>query len=230
MIESDVFPWPHCVQAVTLSHKHTPPMMMMIIIMMMVMASVMVIGCRPSGSESSSSAEPASDTGPSMENVPMSVTVQSEAFQTNETVPTKYTGDGDDVSPPLSWAGAPAETREFALICDDPDAPSAEPWVHRAISQIPADATSLPEGMPSASRVGSPISALQGKNSWPSGRTTGYRGPAPPPGQGVHHYHFKVYALAAELDLAPDLTKSQLLEAIEPHVLASGELVGTYSR
>ncbi len=160
----------------------------------------------------------------------MSLVVRSDAFENNTTVPTKHTGDGDDVSPPISWEGAPAATREFALICDDPDAPSAEPWVHWVIYGIPAETTSLPEGIPPVSRVGSPVTALQGKNSWSNGRTTGYRGPAPPPGHGLHHYHFQVYALDGELRLAPDLDKRTLLAAIQPHVLASGELVGTYSR
>lgn len=160
----------------------------------------------------------------------MSLTVRSDAFQDNESIPVKYTGDGDDISPPLAWDGMPSETREFALICDDPDAPSTDPWVHWVIYKIPAEVNSLPEGIPATSLVESPVTVVQGKNSWSSGQTTGYRGPAPPPGHGVHHYHFKVYALDAELDLAPDLSKTQLLDAIQGHVLATGELVGTYSR
>jgi Raf kinase inhibitor-like YbhB/YbcL family protein len=160
----------------------------------------------------------------------MSLTVTSDAFQPGQPIPEKHTGDGDDVSPPLNWGDSPTGTQEFAVICDDPDAPSAEPWVHWVIYKIPADVTSLPEGIPAALRLGSPITALQGKNSWTDGRSIGYRGPAPPPGHGVHHYHFKVYALSAELELDPGLTKGQLLSAIQSSVIASGELVGRYSR
>ena len=160
----------------------------------------------------------------------MILDVRSDAFQQGQPIPVKYTGDGDDVSPPLAWDKPPDGTQAFALICDDPDAPSPEPWVHWVIYGIAGDVTSLPEGIPAGSQVDSPVSALQGKNSWSSGRTVGYRGPAPPKGHGVHHYHFKLYALDAKLDLEPGLTKKQLHDAIEPHVIATGELVGTYSR
>jgi Raf kinase inhibitor-like YbhB/YbcL family protein len=81
-----------------------------------------------------------------------------------------------------------------------------------------------------ASRLESPVRALQGRNSWPSGRTTGYRGPAPPPGHGVHHYHFKLYALDCELKLNPAVDKDTLVKATDGHVLAQAELVGTYQR
>lgn len=160
----------------------------------------------------------------------MAFSLHSTAFQRGQPIPAKYTDDGDDVSPPLSWDAPPAGTRQLALVCDDPDAPSPEPWVHWVIYEIPADARELPEGMPTSERVSSPVTALQGGNSWTSGRTVGYRGPAPPRGHGVHHYHFKLYALGAEPDLQPGMTKAQLLQAIEPHVIASAELVGTYAR
>jgi hypothetical protein len=160
----------------------------------------------------------------------MTLTVTSSAFPSGQPVPKQHTGDGADTSPPLKWSGAPEGTKEFAVICDDPDAPSAQPWVHWVIYGIPADVSSLPEGIPSDERLASPVAALQGKNSWPSGKTVGYRGPAPPPGHGVHHYHFKVYALDARLGLAAGLTKDKLLAAMQGHILATGELVGTYSR
>ena len=88
----------------------------------------------------------------------------------------------------------------------------------------------MPEGLSAASRLESPVRALQGRNSWPSGRTTGYRGPAPPPGHGVHHYHFKLYALDCELKLNPAVDKDTLVKATDGHVLAQAELVGTYQR
>ncbi len=157
----------------------------------------------------------------------MAMTVQSAAFSNNEPIPVRHTGDGEDVSPPLSWSGAPDGTREFALICDDPDAPTAEPWVHWVICKIPAGTSSLPEKVPTTETPNNPSGALQGRNSW---NTIGYRGPAPPKGHGVHHYHFKLYALGAALEVKAGLDKKGLLAAIEGHVLAEGELVGTYQR
>lgn len=160
----------------------------------------------------------------------MSITLTSTAFSQGEAIPRQYTGDGDDVSVPLSWTGVPHGTKQLALICDDPDAPTDEPWVHWLLYNIPPDVTSLPEGVPPAERPNQPQGAAQGQNSWPSGRTIGYRGPAPPPGHGVHHYHFKLYALDAELNLEPGLSKSALLKALQGHIVAQGELVGTYER
>lgn len=160
----------------------------------------------------------------------MALTVTSSAFQSGQPIPRQHTEDGTNRSPPLAWSGAPAGTQEFAVICDDPDAPTPEPWVHWVIYGIPSEVSVLPEGIPSAQRISSPVLAVQGKNSWPRGQTLGYRGPAPPSGHGVHHYHFQVYALDARLKREPGLTKDQLLDAMQGHVLAVGELVGTYSR
>ena len=157
----------------------------------------------------------------------MSLTIKSDAFANNETVPRRHTGDGEDVSPPLSWSGLPDGAKELALIMDDPDAPRAEPWGHWVIYKIPASTTSLAEGIPTNAKLTEPAGALQGKNSWP---TTGYRGPAPPPGHGLHHYHFKLYALDASLELPPGLDKDELLKRMQGHILAQGELVGTYQR
>ena len=157
----------------------------------------------------------------------MSLTISSSAFAAGQPVPRKYTGDGQDMSPPLSFSGVPDRTQEFALIVDDPDAPTPQPWVHWTIYKIPADITELPEGVPAAERVSSPGGALQGKNSW--GKTS-YGGPAPPKGHGVHHYHFKLYALDQALPVQPGLDKAGLLKAMSGHILAEGELVGTYQR
>ena len=160
----------------------------------------------------------------------MSITVTSSAFADGERIPKLFTGDGQDVSPPLRWEGIPDGTKELALICDDPDAPTAEPWVHWVIYKLPANLRQLPQGVPTGSRLDKPFLALQGRNSWPSGRTIGYRGPAPPPGHGVHHYHFRLYALDCELNVNPGIDKKSLLQAMDGHVLAEGELVGTYQR
>jgi Raf kinase inhibitor-like YbhB/YbcL family protein len=160
----------------------------------------------------------------------MSLTLTTTAFPANGTIPKKFTGDGADVSPHLAWSGVPTGTQELALICDDPDAPTPQPWVHWVIYKLPADATSLPEGIPAAQQISQPVAALQGRNSWSSGRTIGYRGPAPPPGHGTHHYHFQLYALDAPLSVKPGIDKPALLAAMQGHILAQAELIGTYSR
>jgi Raf kinase inhibitor-like YbhB/YbcL family protein len=123
------------------------------------------------------------------------------------------------VSPPFEWGELPEGTREVALICDDPDAPTERPFVHWAVYKIPADRTRLP--------VGGAEEAPEGRNDFGA---TSYGGCMPPRGRGVHHYHFKVYALYAEFDANPGLSKDELLAAIEGHVLDEGELVGTYER
>jgi hypothetical protein len=158
------------------------------------------------------------------------MTLASEAFTNGSPIPAKYTADGADVSPPLRWQGVPQGTRELAIVCDDPDAPTAQSWVHWLIYKIPAQVEALPEKMPTGSRLESPVASCQGRNSWTSGRTIGYRGPAPPPGHGTHHYHFKLYALSKELDLNPGIDNSVLLKAMAGHIVAEAELVGTYRR
>lgn len=158
----------------------------------------------------------------------MTIIVQSPAFKQNHLIPKKYTGDGEDISPALSWSGVPPQTKELALIVDDPDAPTPEPWVHWLLYKIPPETSSLPEKVPPAQRVASPASALQGANSWPKG--IGYRGPAPPKGHGLHHYHFKLLALDTPLAIGPGVDKAALLAALKGHTIAEGELVGTYER
>ena len=157
----------------------------------------------------------------------MAVTVTSPAFAAGKPIPKKHTGEGPDVSPALAWSGVPAGARELALICDDPDAPRKDPWVHWVLYQIPAGCTGLPEKVGTADRPAEIPGAVQGMNDF--GRT-GYGGPMPPPGHGIHHYHFTLYALNAELSLPPGATKAQVLAATKGKVLAQGELVGTYQR
>ncbi len=160
---------------------------------------------------------------------PKSIHVRSAAFTDGQPIPKTFTEDGQDVSPPLAWEQVPDGTKELALICDDPDAPSREPWVHWVIYKIPATVRELPEGLPTDATLEKPVKAMQGKNSWPDGRTVGYRGPAPPPGK-IHHYHFKLYALGRELDLGAGADKAALLKAMAGSILAWGEVVGTYER
>lgn len=143
----------------------------------------------------------------------------SSAFEAGASIPTKYTGEGQDVSPPLSWTEPPQGTRQFALICDDPDAPMPKPFVHWVAYRIPADTRALPE----ATRSG----FVSGRNDFGG---SGYRGPMPPRGHGIHHYHFVLFALDATIDSPTGLTKDELLERIRDHELARAELIGTYER
>ena len=157
----------------------------------------------------------------------MTIKVESPAFVNNAKIPMKFTGDGEDVSPVLTWSNLPTGAKELALICDDPDAPTSEPWVHWVIYRIAADAKGLPENVAKTASPAEPKGALQGKNSWSK---IGYGGPAPPQGHGVHHYHFKLYALDAPLTVASGSDKKGLLAAMKGHILAQGELVGIYER
>jgi Raf kinase inhibitor-like YbhB/YbcL family protein len=160
----------------------------------------------------------------------MSIKITSAAFAADQQIPEKYTADGTDLSPPLRWEGVPKGTRELVLICDDPDAPTPTPWVHWVLYKIPSGVVELPEGIPARDKLEFPAGAMQGKNSFTSGHTVGYRGPAPPPGHGVHHYHFRLYALDSPLTAQPGLDKDALLQAMSGKVLGGGELVGTYQR
>jgi Raf kinase inhibitor-like YbhB/YbcL family protein len=189
-----------------------------------------LMGCG-SGAEESRGARSASGQLASLPGEKkMTVQITSSAFAQGHPIPKKYTGEGVDVSPPLSWSSLPEGTKELALICDDPDASQAEPWVHWVIYKIPAEVKGLPEGVPRKSRLKEPHGAVQGKNSWPAAEAIGYRGPYPPPGHGVHHYYFKLYALDAPLTEEPGLDKKALMEKIQAHVLAEGVLMGTYER
>jgi Raf kinase inhibitor-like YbhB/YbcL family protein len=158
----------------------------------------------------------------------MTISFTSSPFKAGEPIPKKFTGEDSDVSPSLAWSAVPRGTRELALICDDPDAPNGT-WVHWVIYKIPAETKSLPEGIPREPTPPTPAGALQGTNSWDNDNI-GYRGPMPPPGHGVHHYHFKLYALDKPLDLKPGIDKKALLAAMQGHVVAQGELIGTYER
>ncbi len=160
----------------------------------------------------------------------MSLTITSPELIDGKMIPKRFTVDGDDVSPPLAWHQVPKGTKELAIVCDDPDAPTAQPWVHWLIYQIPPSVTELPEGLPLQAVLESPVAALQGCNSWSSGRTIGYRGPAPPRGDGLHHYHIRLHAIDTELDLGPGIEKEQLMEAMAGHILEQAEIIGTYQR
>lgn len=153
----------------------------------------------------------------------------SSAFRDGEQIPKRYTADGEDLSVPLSWWDAPPDTEELALVMDDPDAPRRDPWVHWVLYGLTADCRELPEGIRRESRPLSPDGAAQGTNSF-SENDIGYRGPAPPPGHGPHHYRFTLYALDRRLDLPPGATKDDLVDAMHSSVLATARLTGLYER
>jgi hypothetical protein len=148
--------------------------------------------------------------------------LRSQAFEHHRSIPKKHTGEGEDVSPTLSWSDTPKGAKSFALICHDPDAPLVSPgtygFVHWVLYNIPASVTTLPEGVADYTR---------GINDFDR---AGYGGPMPPEGHGTHHYFFWLLALDRELDLAAGLTMWQLFERIESHVIGMNRLVGTYSR
>ncbi len=153
----------------------------------------------------------------------MAFELKSTAFENGGFIPKKYTCDGPDVSPPLSWTDPPEETRSLALICDDPDAPMGT-WVHWVLFGVPPEIRELPEGVPTEKTL--PWGGKQGRNDF--GRI-GYGGPCPPRGP-AHRYFFRLYALDIEPDLSPGATKRELLRAIEGHILAETELMGRYGR
>lgn len=162
-------------------------------------------------------------TAPRDESPTSRLVLSSAAFIESSPVPARHTCDGDDVSPPLAWTGVPVGTRSFALVCDDPDAPRGT-WVHWVMWNLPADAIALGEGVARAPEL--PSGARQGLNG---GGQVGYAGPCPPPG-GPHRYFFRLYALDTVLNLAPDADRSDLEAAMEGHVLADAETMGTYER
>ena len=160
----------------------------------------------------------------------------SIAFSDGSSIPDKYTGIGDDISPPLAWTDTPGSARTLALICDDPDAPSAAhprpegPWVHWVIYNIPPNIRGLPAAIIRKSKLSVPIGVLQGKNDFVEDNI-GYRGPMPPTGTGPHRYIFVLYALDQELDLDPThADKDRLLEAMRGHILENATLIGTFER
>jgi Raf kinase inhibitor-like YbhB/YbcL family protein len=149
--------------------------------------------------------------------------VSTPAFAPGGEIPAQYTCKGTDQSPPFAWSGAPAKTAAFALIMDDPDAPSGT-WVHWVVWNVPSSLNSMPQGVPRTERLDN--GAIQGRNSF---HKIGYNGPCPPAG-ATHHYVIRLFALDGNLDLAPGANRSQLDAAMNGHVLAQAEYMGTFHR
>jgi Raf kinase inhibitor-like YbhB/YbcL family protein len=145
--------------------------------------------------------------------------ITSTAFKQEEPIPPMYSCKGEDISPPLAWGDPPEGTQSFALIMDDPDAPGGT-WDHWIVYNLPGDVRELPEGMERGD-----LGTTFGANSW--GRVD-YGGPCPP--SGTHRYFFKLYALDTNLELGQGASKNQLQAAMEGHILAESELMGTFSR
>lgn len=158
---------------------------------------------------------------------PQTIQITSEAFGNGQAIPVKYTPAGENVSPALAWTGVPDAAHELVLICEDPDAPMAKPFVHWILHRLPANITSLPAGVPQERELKQLGGAVQGQNDF---KARGWGGPQPPVGHGVHHYHFQLFALDTQLSLGPDAMLDELVKLMKGHVLAEGEIVGTHER
>ena len=166
--------------------------------------------------------QPAAPQPGSQKENQMGFKLTSTSFKEGQPIPRQHTCDGVNVSPALEWSGAPPAAKTFAIICDDPDAPSGT-WVHWVLYNLPGDRIGLVENVPATEKV--PGDGLQGIND---SEKIGYDGPCPP--SGTHHYFFKLYALDGELLLKAGATKAELLKAMEGHIVAQAQLMGTYQR
>lgn len=152
----------------------------------------------------------------------MEMKIESSVFKHGEMIPRKYTCEGENISPPLSWSHPPEGTRTLALIINDPDAPSGD-FVHCILYDIPSNITHLQEGI--STTINLPEGAIFGTNG---ASRTGYMGPCPP--SGTHRYYFRLYAINKVLQLDAGANKRELLEAMKDHIIAQGELMGKYKK
>ena len=152
----------------------------------------------------------------------MEIKVESSAFKEGELIPSQYTCDGSNISPPLKWSDPPEGTMSLVLISDDPDAPAGT-WVHWVVYNIPPSVKGFPQNVPTAKILEN--GAIQGTTDFGK---IGYGGPCPP--SGTHRYYFKLYALDTMLNFDPGATKKQVVDAMKVHVLARGQLMGRYKR
>ena len=181
----------------------------------LILLSILISSCTSSPTKTPET--PTTETQATEVKANMALEITSNAFANGQSIPVKYSCKGNNISPDLAWKEPPTGTQSFALIVDDPDAPMGT-WVHWVVYNLPANTRSLQENTNSNG-----MSA--GKNS--SGNMR-YDGPCPP--SGTHRYYFKLYALDTNLNLSPGATKEQVLNAMQGHVLAQGELMGTFSK
>jgi Raf kinase inhibitor-like YbhB/YbcL family protein len=153
------------------------------------------------------------------------VTVTSTAFQNGAAIPEKYSDYGEKVSPPLKWSGVPPGARTLVLLMEDPDAKEPKPFVHWIVYNLPATRQELPPAVAGMPKLADIDGALQGRGSHGH---VGYVGPHPPTADPPHHYHVQLFALDSALGLDPNASRAKVLDAMKGHVVASGELVGTF--
>lgn len=207
----------------------TPRPAPVVVLPIALLAAVALAACG-GGDKAPSETPPLAGQTPSTRETPLggdaaAFSLVSEAFANDETIPALYTCDGEDVSPPLTWSGVSADAQSLALIMDDPDAPGGT-FTHWLLYNMGSTALSLPEGVETTERPANGATGFQGGND---GGGIGYGGPCPPEGP-AHRYRFTLYALDGLVDVGPGATKDELLSAMEGHVLAETELVGTYGR
>jgi Raf kinase inhibitor-like YbhB/YbcL family protein len=155
------------------------------------------------------------------------LSVTSPAFKHGAPIPPTYSAYGEDVSPPLKWDKVPEGTQSFVVLMEDPDAAKPKPFIHWVLYNLPADTRELRTGIPAHARVADIGQPEQGQNSRGS---IGYFGPKPPKGDPAHHYHFQVFALDRRLDVPLGAKRADILKAMARHVLAKGEVVGTFKK
>lgn len=155
--------------------------------------------------------------------VSQTMTLSSPAFPDGDRIPVRYTCDGQDISPPLAWTEPPPGTKSLLLIMDDPDAPGGV-FTHWILFNLPAGAGELAEAVPRQGQLAN--QALQGTNDFGK---IGYNGPCPPPDR-LHHYRFVIYALDSPVELEAGALREQILNSIQGHILARGQLTATYQR
>lgn len=201
-----------------------------------IVAVMIVAGCEPEPTGEQLSGEPSTLVDETYdaevpeelvdeEETQMEWTITSSAFEDGDMIPEKYTDDGQDISPPLTFEGVPEDAVELALICHDPDAPREGGWTHWVVYGMAPDIGGLPENIPAEATVVDP-ELMQGTNSWGN---IGYGGPAPPEGE-PHRYQFRGYALSESLDLEPGATSDELEAAMQGKIIGEAILEGLYGR
>jgi len=153
----------------------------------------------------------------------MRIQISSTAFKEGRAIPDEHAFEDRDISPDLQWSGVPSTAKSLVLICDDPDAPKGT-WVHWVLYDLIPSMNALPAGLPKSPLLD--LGAKQGLNDY---KRYGYGGPCPPPGK-PHPYFFKLYALDVRPELSPGLTKADLINVMDGHIMAEGQLMGTYQR